>query len=69
AGGHAWIRDLSAGGSYLSTHDPRLSFGLGRARVVERLDVRWPDGTRKTVRGVPVDRVIEIKKEAPGGAL
>ena len=33
-------RELQAGGSYLSSEDPRLHFGLGEARKVRRLVVR-----------------------------
>ena len=32
------------GGSYQSAGDPRLHFGLGNARRVDRLEVRWPSG-------------------------
>ena len=42
-------RDVAAGDSYASTHDPRLHFGLGKAEAAEEVVVRWPDG-RRTVR-------------------
>lgn len=43
-GGHSRWGILTAGGSYLASAQPRLFFGLGRARSVERIDVMWPWG-------------------------
>ena len=37
-------REARAGGSYLSSEDPRCLFGLGDATEVKELVVRWPDG-------------------------
>ncbi len=36
---------VTAGGSYLSAHDPRLLLGLGRATEPEWIDIQWP-GTK-----------------------
>jgi len=36
--------EILAGDSYLSTCDSRLHFGLGEARTVDRLEIRWPSG-------------------------
>ena len=48
AGVQRW-RERSAGGSYLSTGDPRVVFGLGPADgPVRRVEVTWPSG-RKTL--------------------
>ncbi|HSR66776.1 MAG TPA: CRTAC1 family protein [Acidobacteriota bacterium] len=49
AGGRAQTREASAGGSYLSSHDPRLLFGLGSAPEIEKLEIRWPSGRTQTV--------------------
>src|SRR5262249_29766989 len=32
------------GGSYQSAGDPRIHFGLGASRTVDRVEVRWPSG-------------------------
>jgi tetratricopeptide (TPR) repeat protein len=50
------------GGSYLSSSDPRLHFGLGPACVAERVEVSWPSGRRDCYRGLAADsgyRLIE----------
>jgi hypothetical protein len=40
--------------------------GLGRARKVETLEVRWPSGTTQRFRDVPVDRFYQLRE---GGEL
>jgi hypothetical protein len=35
-------RFVAGGGSYLSSHDPRLVLGLGAAAAVDWVEVRWP---------------------------
>jgi len=44
AEGKKYLRRARSGGSYSSAGDPRLLFGLGNAKSVENLEVRWPDG-------------------------
>jgi hypothetical protein len=44
-------------------HDPRLHFGLGEAERVDRVVVRWPDGSETSKEDAPVDQVLEIRKE------
>ena len=55
-------RDVAAGDSYASTHDPRLHFGLGKAEKADEVLVRWPDGTRTILKNVPARRVLVVKK-------
>jgi hypothetical protein len=43
-GGRRRMSERTGGGSYQSASDPRLHFGLGAARKVERIEVRWPSG-------------------------
>jgi hypothetical protein len=44
ADGRKRVAPRLGGGSFQSAGDPRLQFGLGSARVVDRVDVRWPSG-------------------------
>ncbi len=50
------------GGSYLSSHDPRLVLGLGQRTKLDWLEVRWPEPSGRTERftDVPIDRYITI---------
>jgi hypothetical protein len=62
AGGVRRARLKTAGGSYLSSHDPREVLGLGPATRVDRLEIRWPgpDGFVETLKDLPVDRYVSI---------
>ena len=62
AGGVRRSRQRNAGGSYLSSHDPREVLGLGRAAALDWLEVSWPAPASKTERftNVPVDRYVTI---------
>ena len=43
-GGRRLVREVKGGGSYLSSSDRRIVFGLGASAAAERLTVRWPSG-------------------------
>ena len=36
------MREVKSGSSYLGQNDLRVHFGLGDARRVDRMDIRWP---------------------------
>ena len=63
AGRRTLLRDLSSSDSYLSSPDPRLSFGLGAVSMVERIEVRWADGTRSTRENITANQILEIARE------
>lgn len=46
------VREVVAGSGYLAQSSAWLHFGLGRAGAIERVSVRWPDGTREEFSGV-----------------
>lgn len=50
AGGVKRSRLKTAGGSYLSAHDPREILGLGPARRADWVEVRWPAPSDRTER-------------------
>jgi hypothetical protein len=52
--------EVRAGGSYLSTSDPRLHFGLGSAIAYDRIEVLWPSGLLEQFTGGPGDRFISL---------
>jgi hypothetical protein len=47
-GGEKLVRTVKGGGSYLSSSDRRLVFGMGKADRVARLSVVWPSGVPST---------------------
>ncbi len=52
------------GGSYLSSHDPRLVLGLGQATKIDWLEVRWPQpgGAMQRFTNLPVDRYVTLRE-------
>ncbi len=49
--------------SYLSQVELPLTFGLGEAAAVERLEITWADGSRQVVPIPEVDRLITLRQE------
>jgi enediyne biosynthesis protein E4 len=58
-GERSLIRTVDGGGSYLSTSDLRVHYGLGRATHVDRLEVRWPSGKVESRSNLPVNTTID----------
>jgi hypothetical protein len=56
AGGRKQTRFAKGGGSYASSPDRRLIFGIGAAETVDKLTVFWPDGTQQEWAGLRTDR-------------
>ena len=56
------IDEVRAGGSYNSTNDTRLHFGLGSETVMNKIEVSWPSGLRQEFREVQGDAIYEIKE-------
>lgn len=64
AAGTTRSTDIRPQQSYLSSGDPRAHFGLGRATTVDRIEVRWPDGSRTVRTGVRVNQLVVIEQGA-----
>jgi hypothetical protein len=54
--------DVLSGGSYLSSNDPRVHFGLGDATKVDSVEIHWPSGTVEKLRLSSVDRIFTIEE-------
>jgi len=52
--------EARAGGSYNSTNDVRLHFGLGLDLVMSKVQVQWPSGLKQDFLDVPGDASYEI---------
>ncbi|MFN8222228.1 MAG: FG-GAP-like repeat-containing protein [Gaiellales bacterium] len=62
ADGRRFVREVALGSSYLSSEDPRPSFGLGGATRVTRVTVRFQDGAIRELRDVAVDRIVAVTR-------
>lgn len=69
AGGR-WQRAwMTGGGTYLGAHEQTVHFGLGRARRVGAIVVRWADGRRTVLWNVRANQHIELSPPTLGGVM
>ena len=57
--GRTLVRVVQSGGSYLSSEDPRVLFGLGDASRVRSLVIEYPDGASVRLEGLRANQVVE----------
>ena len=61
-GDRVQVREARRGGSYLSSHDPRLYFGLGEWTKVDAVEIRWPGGAVQRIAGVAADQLLVVEE-------
>ncbi|HLY15797.1 MAG TPA: CRTAC1 family protein [Bryobacteraceae bacterium] len=49
---------------YAASSDPRLHFGLGRAKMVKQIDITWPSRIHQTLSDVPADQILTVTEQA-----
>jgi hypothetical protein len=54
------IDEVRGGGSYLSSNDQRLHFGLGSDGTMKKVEIEWPSGLKEELRNVPGDAIYMI---------
>ncbi len=59
-GGMTQFNEVRGGGSYLSQNDLRLHFGLGEAKIMETVNIRWPNGNTETLHNIDADAIYTI---------
>ncbi len=64
ADGIRQVQERQSGGSYLSSHDPRLHFGLGAATSAQ-VEIYWPDGTHRIIEKVAANQVLRVVQPDP----
>jgi hypothetical protein len=64
AGGRDRVGWRIGGGSYQSSGDPRVHFGLGDADRIEAVEVAWPSGRVDRFEGLSVDAGYLIREGA-----
>src|SRR5436305_1696893 len=52
--------DVISGGSYGSTSDQRIHFGLGPATKVDKVEIYWPSGRREEIGAFEVNRFFTV---------
>ena len=59
------IDEVRGGGSYNSTNDTRLHFGLGTDAIMNKVQVRWPSGLNQQFVELSADAIYEITEGQP----
>ena len=57
---------VTTAGSYLSSGDKRVHFGLGKQTQVSTIEIRWPSGITQTLTDVRADQILQIDEPALG---
>jgi hypothetical protein len=53
---------------YGSSSDKRVHFGLGKAAVIDKIELSWPTGVRQLLANVKADRVLTVVESQQGAA-
>jgi hypothetical protein len=56
----AQIDEVRGGGSYASSNDLRLHFGLGDDAVMKKVEIQWPSGLKEVLLNVAGDAIYEV---------
>jgi enediyne biosynthesis protein E4 len=64
AAGVKQFNEVHGGGSYLSQNGLHLHFGLGTAKKIESVEIRWPNGTVETLQNLAADCIYTIVEGA-----
>ena len=55
---------VSTAGSYQSSSDKRVHFGLGADKRVKLLEIQWPSGIVQQLNGIEADRIVKVTESA-----
>jgi hypothetical protein len=61
AKGSQWITVTTAG-SYLSSSDKRVHFGLGSETIARTIEILWPSGIRQTLKDIHADQILKVEE-------
>jgi len=60
AGGFRQRGDVISGGSFESSSDQRLHFGLGATTKVDKVEIHWPSGAKEEITVPALDRIYTV---------
>lgn len=59
-------QESGTAGSYLSSNDPRVHFGLGKAATAT-IQIRWPSGRKQQLEGVRANQILQLTQQPEAG--
>lgn len=51
---------VTTAGSYLSSSDKRVHFGLGSCNSIASIEILWPSGKRQTINNAKPDQILKV---------
>ncbi|PYV51864.1 MAG: RNA-binding protein, partial [Acidobacteria bacterium] len=54
---------VTTAGSYASSNDPRVHFGLGADAAIKEIELKWPSGTVQVLHNVKADQNLTVTEE------
>ena len=63
AGGKKQVEEVRAGHSYLSQSDLKLHFGIGAAKKIDEVEIRWPGGELQKLSNLTSNQVLRIEEQ------
>jgi hypothetical protein len=58
--GRTLMRHVKAGSSYQAQNDLRVDFGMGSARMADKLEVLWPGGEITTLEQIEANQILTV---------
>jgi hypothetical protein len=62
SGGQSQVVFVSSASGYASSSAGPVHFGLGAAKVVGEIEIRWPSGTKQVLKNVSADQILHVKE-------
>jgi hypothetical protein len=62
AGGQTQFNHVTTASGYASSSAGPVHFGLGTARTVDDIEIRWPSGSTQVLKNVEADRILRVKE-------
>jgi hypothetical protein len=55
-------QDVLSGGSYASSNDQRVHFGIGDATTMDAVEIHWPGNAIEQVKLPGIDRIFTVEQ-------
>jgi hypothetical protein len=55
-------QEVTGGSGFCAQNQRRLHFGLGKAKSVDRVEIRWPSGKTQTISAPEINRIHKVKE-------
>jgi hypothetical protein len=64
ADGRDLYNEATTAVGFASSSEPLVRFGLGANPSAEKIEIRWPGGSRQEIANVAGDRIVDIAEDA-----